>query len=353
MSERSITSNRRPGRALLLALTTAVILASVQASSAELPTAEELLADMPFSDEETKRILAGKLVTTSLIEETSNRELGIGMAFLIQNPPEDIVEQFRTGTSYKEDKMATAYGELAADATVAAFADAHLTPSTDKATKLYLDASPGKALNLDGDEIAAFQAIAKSASSSDGSTGQVEEQIRKMLLARHEAYRSKGLAGISPYVRDGGKKFEPGDDLVRGVKGDTPVLEKQAPAFYGVLLKYPDAKPEGFRETFFWINFNIDDLPTFALTHMMGMPVGDGYILSDRHYYVSRSHNVIHIVAAVLPAKQGTIIFYSNRTSTDQVADFGSSTKHSIGRKIMAKQIAALFEKLRTDAARD
>ena len=83
------------------------------------------------------------------------------------------------------------------------------------------------------------------------------------------------------------------------------------------------------------------------------MPAGDGYILSDRHYYVSRSHNAIQMVAAVLPAKEGAIIFYSNRTSTDQVAGFGSSAKHSIGRKIMAKQIASLFEELRTGAVKD
>ncbi len=43
----------------------------------------------------------------------------------------------------------------------------------------------------------------------------------------------------------------------------------------------------------------------------------------------------------------GTVVLYANRTTTDQLGGFGTSTKQSIGCAMMAKQIRAIFEKSR------
>jgi len=336
-------------RAAVLASLGAILAAPLltHAVAGDAPTAEELLADMPLSDDEKKKVMAGELVTIGLTNPTSDRELGVGIAFLIKTPPEGLVDEFARGVGYEEDEMATAFGVMTPDATVADLADVHLAPNTAKATQLYLDAAPGDTLNLDKGEIAAFKALGAGAKPEA-----IEAEIRKMLLARFNAYRTKGTAGIEPYVRKGEEPYMPGNDLDLVAHVDTNVLEKHFPEFYKALQDYPRYKPDGLEEAFFWVNFSIDDLPTFTLVHKMGMQVGDGYVLGERHYYVSRSHNVITIAVAVYPAKEGAVVFYGNRTSTDQVAGFGSSAKHSIGRKIMAKQIAALFEESRVDAAK-
>jgi len=329
--------------AVVVTLATPLI---VGVGAADAPTAAELLADMPFSEDEKKQIMAGELVTIELTDPTSDRELGIGMGFLIKSAPEDLVDRFAKGTDYEGDEMVTAFGEMTADTTIAELADAHLQPNTAKATGIYLDAAPGDTLNLDEEEITAFAALGAGAKPEA-----VETEIRKLLLERFSSYHNKGIAGIAPYRRKGGKPYMPGDELVLATKADRE-LQKYFPEFYETFLDYPHSKPDGMGEAFFWVNFAIDDLPTFTLIHRMGMRVGDGYVLAERHYYVSRSHNVISITAAVYPAKEGAIVFYGNRTFTDQVAGFGSSAKRAIGRKIMAKQISALFDESRTDAAK-
>jgi len=51
-----------------------------------------------------------------------------------------------------------------------------------------------------------------------------------------------------------------------------------------------------------------------------------------------------------LPVPEGTLVVYTNRTSTDQVAGFGGGAKRSMGEKVMASQLADLFAKLQKAA---
>lgn len=65
-----------------------------------------------------------------------------------------------------------------------------------------------------------------------------------------------------------------------------------------------------------------------------------------RQFYVSEGFNCEQAIAALLPAQGGTVVIYSNHTSTDQVEGFGGGAKRSIGRGMMAKQLEALFGEL-------
>jgi hypothetical protein len=69
--------------------------------------------------------------------------------------------------------------------------------------------------------------------------------------------------------------------------------------------------------------------------------------LADREFYVSHDYNETQAIAALLPVENGTVVTYVNRTTTDQLGGFGASTKQSIGRSMMAKQISEIFEKSR------
>jgi len=322
----------------------ALALLPVSALAQQNPRAEALLAQLPFSDSERQQIMAGKLVTTASREQTSDRELAITMAFLIKEPPSDLIAMFEKAHQYDIDKSATAHGELHGDGSLADLQGLHLKPDADAAAKRYADASPGTDLNLSAAEIAEFRAL------PDKTTAAVEEELRKVLLARYQAYRAQGLAGIAPYDRGGGKSTNPAEDLKRATNA-SPVLAREAPEVVAALLNYPKSQPAKATEKFFWVNFDIDDKPTIALTHRLVSPQADGtYVVADRHYYVSRSHNDVQAIGGIFPVQEGALVIYANRTFTDQLGGFGASAKQAIGRKIMGGQIAAFYEQLRAKA---
>ena len=118
------------------------------------------------------------------------------------------------------------------------------------------------------------------------------------------------------------------------------------PAAYQLLLDYPAAKPPGTEETFRWSQFMANGAPTIALTHGLYVPDGDAWVVVQRQYYVSGGYNSEQAIGALLPMKTGTLVIYTNRTSTDQVTGFGGGTKRSIGSKLLASQLEALYEKI-------
>jgi hypothetical protein len=303
-----------------------------------------VLAALPFSAGERKQILAGELVSTSSREKTSDRELAITMAFLVRKPPSDLVAMFEKATGYTSDKTVRGYGELRADSALADLQALRLQPNGDAEAKRFAEATPGDELNLSSEEIAAFRAL------PDKSKAAVEAQLRKMLLARVQAYRANGLAGIAPYDRGGGKTSNPGEVLRRFTTA-SPVLAKEAPEVVTALLDFPKSQPPKSTQSFFWVNFEVDGRPTIALTHRLVTQQDDGtYVFADRHYYVSRSHNAVQAIAGIFPVAEGALVLYANRTFTDQLGGFAAGTKQAIGRKLMSGKIAALYERIRAQA---
>ena len=169
--------------------------------------------------------------------------------------------------------------------------------------------------------------------------------MRSALLARLQAYRSQGLAGAAPYARSGGER-SPAEEL-RTATAASKALAKYAPAAYRALSDYPRSKPPGTEEAFHWTQFEAHGTPTLALTHVLLVPDGDAWIAVQRQFYVSTGYNAEQAVAAFLPATGGTLVVYANRTSTDQVTGFGGSAKRSIGSRLLASQLEAIFERAR------
>ncbi len=67
----------------------------------------------------------------------------------------------------------------------------------------------------------------------------------------------------------------------------------------------------------------------------------------QRQYYVSTGYNAEQAIVAFLPVGDGTLVIYTNHTSTDQVAGFGGGAKRTIGRTVMAAQLEKIFEATR------
>jgi hypothetical protein len=329
-------------RAAAIALCTVVALCGAATRAVAVPTLDELMAGFNFSKDDVQRVRNGELVKTTT-KETSERELAAVMVFLVKAPVEKLAAFFQVGSGFRNDPNVQWTTEIKGEGTLDDFKGVVLQPGGAKETQRYLDAAPGDTLNLSATEIAAFQALKRS-----GSAGQpqVEEALRRMLLARYQAYRAQGLAGIAPYARGKGKQSQPADDLRRATQA-AQGIKKYVLAFYQVLLDYPQANSAGLTQSFFCIRYAMSGRPNFTLRHRLAMPVEGAYVVADREFYVSHDYNETQAVAGLLPVENGTVVVYLNRTTTDQLGGFGASAKQAIGRAMMAKQISEIFEKAR------
>lgn len=309
---------------------------------------EDLLVEAGFSQKAIEEVKAGKLHYGGSLNPASDKELSVKLAFHVNAKLENVAELFMRFPKKKEfDDAVVGLGMIAEDGgegSLADFAGVNLEPNGSTMDKIYLDAKAGSDLNLSKEEIEEFNKLGKQASHDD-----VEHCLRRVLLARFRSYKKNGLGGILPYAR-GKVEFSVGEEMKHQLEVG-PILKKRSPVFWKYALEYPNNKPNGTIESFFWVNSLIDDKPTIALVHRLGMPQDGGYVYMERHFYISRSHNCLQGIGAAMPSEDGTAVFYATRTSTDQVAGFGGSAKRTIGNKIMGGRMAENFERARVVVA--
>jgi len=332
---------RSTGVAMLVAASTAILapLAWLAPATADALEAATIFEEVGLSKQQIAQVEAGEFVTLD-VEARSERDLSLSFVFSVDVSPQELVDQVWAGAANEVDPNLIATGEIKTG-TEAEFAKLTLGPEPAAMAKLYGTAKPGSDLNLSTKEIAAFGAFGAGASQDA-----VLEALRSMLLVRYQAYRASGLAGIAAYDRGGGKSTNPAADLEE-VSKNYVVVKKEVPDAYAAILSYPKDEPAGFKERFDWTLYNAHDEPTYILTHRFVVPAGDAVVAIQRQFYVSRGFNNEQAIAAFLPVEKGTVVVYANHTSTEQVAGFGGSAKRSIGRKLMASQLRALFEKTR------
>ncbi|MCA9499251.1 MAG: hypothetical protein MRJ67_16490 [Nitrospirales bacterium] len=307
-------------------------------------TAEELLKALPLSDGERKDVLKGEIVRFTT-EEGSDRELALGAVLLVPKVPENLVPLWREAVVFKLVGAVTAFGEIPDKATVGDFAGVKLQPNGEEEAKRYLEAEPGEMLNLDGKEISAFQAL----KAKGGSLAEVETLVREQLLARYQAYREKGLAGIPPYARGKEEMFQLSQDLVLATNA-AKLVAKYFPSFQEILLKYPAIQAKQLETRFNWANVEVFSRPTLILSHRMLFNEGDAYVVVDRHFYASHEYNGLQSIGGALPAEEGSLLVSLYRISTDGVAGFGSSAKHPVARGLMGPYFEEIFEGIRKKA---
>jgi hypothetical protein len=301
------------------------------------PTADQLLTDAGLSAADKQNVRSGQFVNVS-VGGVSDRDLSFAIAFLVKTPPEALVRQIVAGELISADTQVKAFGELSGEGNLTDFAKLTLTGDEAKALS---SAKAGDALNLSASEIAAFKALA------GGPAPGVQEQLRRMLLARYQAYRASGLAGIAPYDRGSGRTSDPASDL-RKASQATKGLQKYMPAFQKVLLDYPQATLPGMQEKFFWLKSLIHGEMTYVLAHVLVAADGSARVVARREYYVSTGYNAEQSVGGFLPVQGGTVGITTIHAFTDQVTGVGGSVKRGIGSKVMAGKMKEIYE-----AARD
>jgi hypothetical protein len=340
--------NYRPHTMLVVSLFVWFGLALDRQGHAKEVTAQEVLEAMPLSDGEKEDLQKGEIVRFTA-SETDDRELAVGMALLLKQTPEKVRELFREAVEFKLIGAVTAFGKIAENETDADFSKITLEPNGDKEAGRYLKAKPGDTLNLGKQEIAAFQALKQTLGDGADQKTAVETLIRQNLLDRYQAYRAKGLGGITPYERGGGEQRQLGQDLLLKTM-NAKVVAGLFPYFHHILLHYPAGEMKELNENYYWLNIDVFGRPVFVLSHRIGFKSGDVLVGADRHFYASHDYNGLQSVAGLLPVKNGTLLIYLFRISTDQVGGFGSSAKHPIARGLMGPYVEELFEGLRAQA---
>ncbi len=318
-----------------------MILVTSAARTAGALTVDQVVTDLGLPSDAGARLRDGEMVR-STPDESSDRELGVDLTFVVQQPLAEVVKAFRAVVDLKADPQVSASVPILDGGTIADFDGLVLEPDGTAEANRYLAASPGETLNLSQDEMGAFKALVAAGGQP---TQQVADQLKRMLLARYQAYVHRGLGGIAPYQRGSGP-FEPAGEL-RRASAAAHLLQQHAPALQQQLLSYPEGKPPGLEEHFYWLRYALDGRPNFTLRHRMAMPVGEIFAIADREFYVSHGYNTSQAFAGLVPVPEGTLVVYRSRVSTDQVGGFGSSLKKGIGRDVMAKQMTEIFARSR------
>ena len=322
-----------------------------------MPTVDELMSFLGYSQSAADKVYAGEIISSGL-ESGTEKELAVTVAMLVRAPLSVLVNSVREGRIFEVHKDIIAFGDLGdAPPDRESFAKLGFGAEDVKEISHLLEVKPGSAFNFSTSEIKRIQSVVKRFPAKevekDPALGEaLNAEYRAILLERLKAYRKGGLGAVAPYDRGSGKQASPGEELTD--QADRAALMKQKmPEFHRAVLNYPRYSGDEIQNQFFWLSKLAEDRPTFVLAHRMFRYKPEEYVVEVyREFYVGHSYNSLHIVVGVFSVKEGTLVFYGNRTSTDQVAGFGGGLKRNIGRGMMRDDVVEHLDAIRQSAER-
>jgi hypothetical protein len=327
-----------------LAAVLITLLTGSEAAPAEPLSADALAAALGFGPAEQARLRAGEIVSAE-IGETTEKQLAVALALMVPATPEDVHARIAEGATLEANTSIRAFGEID-PATVDETAFAGIVLDDGEVRRL-LEVAPGSTFNLSSAEIAVFQDLAKQHEAGDPATADaVNAAWRQVLAGRMQAYVEGGLDGIAEYDRGRGDSSSAADDLRAAAEAAT-LVQQAVPELYQTFLAFPERDIAGVEHRFYWIEQEADGRPVHVLTHRMIQQRPEMLVLLSRDFYASHSFNASQAVAGALPVEGGAMIFYANRTSSDQVAGFMSGMRQRIGRGMMRDSLVKAMEEIR------
>jgi hypothetical protein len=318
------------------------------AGAAELLTAAQVAQALGFDRAAEQQLLAGEIVSAER-EETTAKQLAVSIGMLVKGDPDALASAVLDGQTLKANPAILGFGKIDPEAPEATLAGiAYTEGEVDEVRKL-LEAEAGDEFNLSADELTTLQkATAGHDPKQAGDPAVIQavnEAYRSILLGRLQAYLARGVAGLAPYQRDGAMS-DPAEDL-RAAAEASQLLQEAAPEMYRGLLDYPEHQPADAQQAFFWVKETANDRPVFSLSHRMVQRRPDGLLLLSRTFYAGHSFNASLSGAGVLPVEGGNAVFYTNRTSSDQVTGFMQGMRHELGRGMMRDALIESFQAIR------
>lgn len=300
------------------------------------------LAAVGFGDAELMRVWGGDIVSR-IIDERSEKELAIAVIMRIRESHREFYERVRRGQLFEIDRTVI-HAEEIPPTSIGPTAFAGLRLDSAELRRL-ARAAPGAEFNLSESEIAALRRAAGAGADA------VLAAYRQLLAERLRAYRETGIEGVASYMRGGRARAQPADDLRLAI-ASLGGLADRCPSFYGSFSEFPDGSDANVAHHLFWAVQRIQGRPTAILSHWALQLHEEFAVVGERQFYVGQGYDALQIVVGAFSIEEGeSIVFYTNRTSTDQVTGFGSSVARALGGKMMLREVTALFREIRASAS--
>lgn len=327
---------------------------SAVATTMAAPYAEAWLDLLRLSADQIAPLKRGEILSQTL-DESTDKELAMEIALFLHAPLNRVVDHLRRGELEATDPDIVSRGEIPPEAGVEAFRHFALTAEDADEIEDLLKPEADERFNLAEGEIAGFKTLRPALAKADGQNKAQAVSLRyqEILSNRYQAYRRSGLAGIAHYTRGEGTTAVEVSMELRYAATNTEALARYRPELYKAWLNYPQNLPGGVEQSFFWENRKVENRPTAILAHRLFQASNAGAVVLIRHYYVGHSYNALNLMIGCLPYQDGTIVFYSQRTSTDQVAGTAQDLRHIIGRERMRQQMLGRLEFLRESVKTD
>ncbi len=342
-------------RSLLTILTLAVGLAALGAPPpARAVDLDEVLAYLRLDAAVKKDLLAGQIVSKRIEEGPEKTELAITVAAVFSFSLQEGVEAVRRGDIFEVDRNVIDFGEITSwPPKPADFAGVAFSAEEAADVTQLLEFEGGATFNLSEQEIARFRALrGQHRSGADAAAREaVAGAYRAVLLERYRGYREQGLAGIAPYQRGKGKQVSPGKKLQLAASA-SKFFEKNEPELHSAFIGFPKSDLEEVEHRFYWVKQRVQDRPTLILSHRMLFQKPSHVVMAERQYYIGHSYNSVQIVNAALPLEKGIVVFYTSRTSIDQLAGLTGRVARPIAGDRLIERVAKRFETLRASGSR-
>jgi hypothetical protein len=335
---------------LLVALGVGLSAASIAAAE-PVPTFDDVMTYLRFDAGERARVMKGEIVGKDF-RENDEKEISVAVVTRIAAPLPKLAEEIRKGELLRADQEVLGFGASRPGTSLEeTFRAAGYTPEEGQEVRRLLAASSGSTFNLSAEELERWRAMRTRFPGGDcdkkpACAAEVSGLYRGLLLERLTRYQRDGLSGIAPYDRGAGKSVLPGEELRRAAE-DAELIRRAFPGFYRAFTEFPKEPSGDYESQFLWIKRRVQGRPAFALAHRLFDVRPERALFAERQFYAGTSYNSLQTFIGLLPDGDRTVLFYTNRTFSDQVAGVASNVRHSVGRSKMMNEVMRIFETLR------
>lgn len=317
--------------------------ASFSASAA--PTAAQLLAALEPADR--AKLLRGEIVVMARPrQETTDAGLAISLGVIVPANLDKALKTLQAVSVVDDPKQRRHFAEIKGpskgDGHHPGFAGLAFAPEEAKKARLFLQAEAGDDFNFSTQELDWLRAIREP---KPQGLDKLLEVLRRVLDSRYAAYRARGLDGLAPYARAGGKQTSPGIELASSAE-QMPVLRKGMPDFYDAYRHYPSRTAPGVQHRYFWEKKTVDGELMLSLRHEMVQERPEYAVVATREYYISGELNTYQVAFALLPHEAGTLVALAGQTFTQNVVGTKRIVAARVGRSIFEGNIRPILERL-------
>jgi hypothetical protein len=303
-------------------------LAADSESKGEKLEAEDFIALGGLSPEQKKAMLMGEIVPFAA-EDLTDSNVFAGMTSYFSAPLEAVVAAL-------DEASNAAAGDPGVPATIVTldpngpFPETKFGASNRDEAAAILAFSGGTEFNLSVAEISQLDSLGIEVPLDEQELEKFSGAYGSLLKRRVDDYRRGGLAGIAAYDRGAGESYDPAAHLSVVTQETASFLRRYMPQLEKELESYPKVTPR--EERFLLIKKPRGDRMVYVLVHRLAERDARYTVIVHREYYVGFGYDASQVLIVCLEHGDGTLVTVSTDVITHEVAGFGSSIKHRVGR---------------------